>query len=127
MTAKNPVNWFEIYVDNIDRAKKFYETVLGNKMTDLPMPDGMNAKMVSFPWQEGGVNATGALVQTESVKAGGNSILVYFQTEDCLAEQNRVEKAGGKVVQPKFAIGDYGFCSLCLDSEGNMFGLHSMK
>ena len=127
MTAKNPVNWFEIYVDNIDRAKKFYSTVLGKEMTDLPTPADMEMRMVSFPWQEGGENTTGALVQTESVKAGGNSTLVYFQTDDCLAEQNRVEKAGGKVVKPKFAISDYGFCALCLDTEGNMFGLHSMQ
>lgn len=127
MTANNPVNWFEIYVDNIDRAKKFYATVLGKEMIDMPTPADMDMKMVAFPWVEGGLNATGALVQTKSVKAGGNSTLVYFQTDDCLAEQNRVEKAGGKVVQPKFPIGDYGFCALCLDTEGNMFGLHSMR
>lgn len=127
MTANNPVNWFEIYVDNIDRAKKFYATVLGKEMIDMPTLGDMDMKMVAFPWVEGGVNATGALVQTKSVKAGGNSILVYFQTDDCLAEQNRVDKAGGKVVQPKFPIGDYGFCAICLDTEGNMFGLHSMK
>ena len=24
----NPVGWFEIYVDNMERAKQFYETVL---------------------------------------------------------------------------------------------------
>lgn len=127
MTANNPVNWFEIYVDNIDRAKKFYANVLGKEMIDMPTPGDMDMKMVSFPWVEGGVNATGALVQTESIKAGGNSTVVYFQTDDCLAEQNRVEKSGGTVVQPKFQIGEHGFCAICLDTEGNMFGLHSMK
>jgi predicted enzyme related to lactoylglutathione lyase len=127
MTANNPVNWFEIYVDNMDRAKKFYTTILDKEMMDMPTPGDIDFKMVAFPWVEGGVNATGALVQTKSIKAGGNSIVVYFQTDDCLAEQNRVEKAGGKVVKPKFSIGNYGFCSICLDTEGNMFGLHSMK
>lgn len=127
MMTKNPVNWFEIYVDDMARARKFYETVLGKEMIDLPMPEGFNDRMVSFPWVQGGENATGALVQSKMMKAGGNSTLVYFQTEECLAEQNRVEAAGGKVVQPKFPIGEHGFCSLCMDTEGNMFGLHSMK
>lgn len=123
----NPVTWFEIYVDDIDRAKKFYATVLGKEMMDMVVPEGMNMKMTSFPFQEGAANITGALVQSADMKAGGNSTLVYFATEDCLAEQNRVEQAGGKVFQPKFPIGQYGFCALCVDTEGNTFGLHSMK
>ena len=127
MKSKNPVNWFEIYVDDIARARKFYETVFAIEMTVLQMPDGMEAKMVSFPWEEGGINATGALVKAEQMKAGGNSTVLYFQTEDCLAEQNRVEAAGGKIFMPKFPIGEYGYCSWCIDTEGNYFGLHSMK
>lgn len=123
----NPVTWFEIYVNDMDRAKKFYETIFASEMTEMTVPDGMNMKMTAFPFQEGSPNTTGALVQSSDMKAGGNSTLVYFETDDCLAEQNRVEQAGGKVAMPKFAIGQYGFCSICIDTEGNMFGLHSMK
>lgn len=127
MNNSNPVNWFEIYVDDIERAKKFYETVLAKEMFDLPMPEGMDSKMTSFPFVEGGTNATGALVQMEQMKAGGNSTVVYFQSEDCQIEQDRVEGAGGKILQPKFPIGEHGFCCWCIDTEGNYFGLHSMK
>lgn len=127
MKKNNPVNWFEIYVDDINRARKFYETVLGREMMELPMPEGMNMKMIAFPWEQGGANATGALVQMDNMKAGGNSTVVYFQTEDCLAEQNRIEQAGGKVLQPKFPIGEHGFCAWGIDTEGNYFGLHAMK
>lgn len=123
----NPVTWFEIYVDDIDRAKKFYETIFGKEMMDMPVPESINCKMTAFPYDKETPSTSGALVQSADIKPGGNSILVYFETEDCLAEQNRVEQAGGKVIQPKFAIGQYGFCTLCLDTEGNMFGLHSMK
>ena len=35
--------------------------------------------------------------------------------------------AGGKVVRPKFSIGEFGWVSLCEDTEGNMFGFSSMK
>jgi predicted enzyme related to lactoylglutathione lyase len=30
-------------------------------------------------------------------------------------------------VRPKFSIGEFGFVSLCMDTEGNMFGVASMK
>lgn len=46
---------------------------------------------------------------------------------DCDIEQARVEGAGGKIFKGKMAIGEHGFMSLCTDTEGNMFGLHSMK
>ena len=83
--------------------------------------------MMSFPMEIGAAGAAGALVKMEGVKAGGNSTLVYFSTDDCTVEASRVEAAGGKIMKPKFAIGPYGFIALAFDSEGNLFGLHSMK
>lgn len=122
----NPVNWFEIYVDDIERAKKFYADVLQRIFYDM---NGDDHKMSMFGGSEeyNSPNASGALVQMEQIKAGGNSTVVYFQCEDCQIEQDRVEGAGGKVVMPKFSIGEHGFCALCIDTEGNCFGLHSMK
>lgn len=57
----------------------------------------------------------------------GNSTLVYFICEDCAVEAGRVEKSGGRIQRKKTTIGEYGFISLVYDTEGNMFGLHSMK
>ena len=124
--TKNPVNWFEIYVDDIDRAKKFYAEVLQINFQDAETPHG---KMSFFPYSEdcNAPNACGCLFQMEQIKAGGNSVLIYFQSEDCQIEQDRVEAAGGKIILPKFSVGEHGFCSVCMDSEGNTFGLHSMK
>lgn len=127
MAGYNPVHWFEIYVDDMDRAQKFYETVLGNPLTAMTTPEGMDMKMASFPAVQDGIGTTGALVQMEGVKAGGSSTLVYFGCQDCAVEQGRVEAAGGKVMQPKFSIGEYGFCAVCSDTEGNCFGLYSMQ
>ena len=63
----------------------------------------------------------------ELTESGGNSTIVYFVTDDCAVEASRVEAAGGKIMKPKFAIGAYGFIALAFDTEGNVFGLHSMK
>jgi uncharacterized protein len=120
---ENAVCWFEIYVQDMPRAKAFYEAVLGGSLAQLGGPE---MTMYAFPMKNGQYGAGGALVQMEGVPSGGNSTLVYFDCEDCAVEAARVPGAGGKVFREKFSIGEYGFIALAIDTEGNMFGLHSM-
>jgi predicted enzyme related to lactoylglutathione lyase len=125
--AYNPVGWFEIYVDDMDRAVKFYESVLGLTLEKLNDPNDTGIEMRAFPSDMEKYGASGTLVKMEGFSAGRNSTLVYFSCEDCTLEESKVEASGGKVQKPKMPIGEYGFMSLVIDSEGNMFGLHSMK
>lgn len=120
----NPVAWFEIYVQDMPRAKRFYEAVLGTRLSELPSP---GIEMWSFPMDMEHYGAPGALVRMPGMPSGGNSVLVYFRCEDCAIEAGRVAQAGGRVEKDKFSIGEYGFIALAFDTEGNMFGLHSMK
>ncbi len=120
----NAVGWFEIYVDNMDRAKKFYESVFTTKLEKLNTPE---IEMWSFRGDMNVYGAPGALVKMPGVNAGGNSVIVYFSCQDCANEEKKVLEAGGKVKKSKFAIGQYGFISLVYDTEGNMFGLHSLE
>jgi predicted enzyme related to lactoylglutathione lyase len=124
MMEHNPVGWFEIYVQDGARARKFYETVLQTHLEKLPMA-GM--EMWTFPMKQEGSGASGALVHMNGMNSGGNSTLVYFSCVDCASEESRVVAAGGKVHSVKSSIGEYGFISLALDTEGNMIGLHSTK
>ncbi|WP_163718165.1 VOC family protein [Mangrovibacterium lignilyticum] len=128
MKVENPVVWFEIYVDDLQRAKVFYETVFHTELTELVNPaDDSAIKMLSFPGNmETKGRASGALVKMEGVQAGRNSTIVYFSSHDCRVEEDRVAGAGGKVVRSKISIGEYGFISLVADTEGNMIGIHSM-
>ena len=121
---KNPAVWFEMYVQDMNRAKKFYESVLQGKLEKLDSP-GMD--MWTFPMEMNTPGTGGALVRMPGVPSGGNSTLVYFGCDDCSVEEGRVTKSGGRIHKNKFAIGQYGFISLVIDTEGNMFGLHSMK
>ena len=123
----NPVVWFEIYVDEMDRAVKFYESVLGITLENLNDPNDTGIIMRSFPSDMEKSGASGALVKMEGFSAGCNSTLVYFSCDDCAIEESKVEASGGRIQKPKMPIGEYGFISLVVDSEGNMFGLHSMK
>ncbi len=123
----NPVCWFEIYVSDMARAQKFYESVFAVRLEDLGNPNDPSVEMKTFPADMEKYGATGALVKMEGVSPGGNSVLVYFSCEDCSIEEARVVSSGGRVEKTKFSIGEYGFASLIVDTEGNMFGLHSLK
>ncbi len=124
MKNVNPVGWFDIHVSNINRAKKFYETVFNVQLTDLPLEWG---KQALFPFDQESPNISGALVEKKDMKSNENNTVVYFETEDCVTEENRIEKAGGKIVRPKMSIGEFGFVSIFIDTEGNTIGLHSRR
>jgi hypothetical protein len=132
-TYPNAIAWFEIYVDDLARAKQFYSTVLGISFQDVPAPDGSNDLQMSFfpcDPDPAAMRVGGALVHMEGARGKGvpsTSTMVYFPCEDCSVEASRVEAAGGTLHKPKFPIGEFGFCAICLDSEGNTFGLHSMQ
>ena len=125
MTKMNAVGWFDIFVDDLDRAAAFYEAVLDVKLEELGDPTG-EMQMKAFPTDMGQYGAGGALSKSPHSKPGIGGTVLYFMTQDCTAEQERVAAAGGMVVRPKFSIGEFGFVSLCQDTEGNMFGLSSM-
>ncbi len=122
--AGNAVTWFEIYVQDMPRARAFYEQVLGRKLEKLPSGD---LEMWAFQGARDQYGTAGALVRMAGVPSGGNSTLVYFECDDCAVEGARVEAAGGKLFRPKFSIGPFGHIVLAVDTEGNLFGLHSMQ
>ena len=122
--SKNPFTWVEIYVEDMSRAQKFYETVLHIEMIPMQAPGEFgDLEMMSFPWAQGEGNISGALCKTSEMKPGAGGTLVYFTCEDCADETARVEKAGGKVLQDKFPIGEHGFCS----QRCATFNLNRMK
>ena len=126
MTKTNAVGWFDIYVDDLERAVAFYETMLGTKLEPLDDPSGQS-QMMSFPAEMSAYGAGGALTKTAHASPGVGGTIVYFMVEDCAVQQERVEHAGGTVVRPKFSIGEHGWGLLCQDTEGNIIGFNSMS
>ncbi len=122
--AGNPVSWFEIYVQDMPKAKTFYETILEVR---LELLNASAPELWSFPGSQTSYGASGALAKMPGVASGGNSTLVYFYCEDSGVVASRVPGAGGRILKEKFSIGEYGFVALAYDTEGNLFGLHSMK
>jgi predicted enzyme related to lactoylglutathione lyase len=121
----NPIVWFEIYVKDMERAKRFYESVFETKLEKLnsPLP---GLEMWQFPSAMNASGATGALVKMKDMELSGNGTAVYFECDDCAVEERRVKKFGGRVQREKTSIGEHGKISLVYDTEDNLLGLHSM-
>ena len=127
MTSKeNSLNWFEISVSDIKRAKKFYETIFGIKMETQNM---MGMEMAFFPYEPGNGKASGGLVQSQMHKPSGDGVKLYLNGNPDLSKAlSKVEKAGGKITMPKTKISDdIGFMAFFTDTEGNTIALHSQK
>lgn len=117
----NPVNWFEIPVTDMDRAKTFYETIFS---FDVSINQVGNETMGWFPFDPKAPGATGSLIQNENYTPSHQGSLVYFSVPEINDVLAKVEGAGGKIVNPKFSIGPHGFSGHFEDSEGNRVGLH---
>ena len=121
----NPIGWFEIYVQEMDRARAFYEAVFQTTLRQLTAPLS-DLEMWAFPSDMQAYGSGGALVKLTGCPSGGNSTLVYFSCADCAEEEARVVPAGGRIHRSKIPIGEFGFITLAYDPEGNLFGLHSL-
>ena len=122
---KNVVGWVEIYVQDMPRARHFYETVF---QTTLQKLEGTPVEMYAFPLLDHAHGAPGALVyKPDCPPVQGIGTLVYFTCVDCAVEAARAAAHGGQIVRPKFSIGPYGYITFIADTEGNTIGLHSRQ
>lgn len=127
MTSKdNALNWFEISVADITRAKKFYETVFGIQMQEQEM---MGKKMAYFPSENMNGKVSGSLAQFQTHKPSADGAKIYLNANPDLSDAlGKVEKAGGKISMPKTKISDeIGYMAFFVDSEGNGMAMHSNK
>ena len=120
----NAITWFEIPAHNLDRATRFWETVLAR-----PLKREIFGGVPHAIFPSGGEAAvSGALISDEKRRPWGQGTLVYLDVgqdlEGCIA---RADKSGGKMVVPKTDIGEHGTIAVIVDSEGNAVGLHSPK
>ena len=118
----NALNWFEIPATDINRAAKFYGSILKVKLVPAQVTPGI--QMAMFPAEDG---VGGGIVQGDGYVPSTTGSVIYLNGGDDLATVlDRVEGAGGQITLPKTGIGENGFMAFFLDSEGNKVALHSM-
>lgn len=127
----NLINWIEIPVSNMERAKQFYEAILEAQIqVDEQMAPGLKMGFINTPGMQQ-TDVGGALVEGETYVPGSNNTLVYLnaiESGGVDAFLERVQKAGGTVVGPKILISEeIGYYAFFIDSEGNKLGVHAMK
>ena len=126
MAHRNALNWFEIPVSNLDRAQKFYETLLGTSIRRETM--GPGSELGVFTYDEAGVG--GALMAgANAPRPSDSGTLVYLDAGSSLdAVLARVDAAGGRMTTPKVQLpGDMGCFAHIADTEGNRVGLHAPR
>lgn len=120
----NTLNWFEISVNNISRAKQFYENVFG---IEMELSELMGMKMAYFPAEPGNGKVSGALVEGPMHQPGTDGAKIYLNGNPDLAiALGKVEAAGGKVLLAKTHISpEIGYMAFFMDTEGNAVAMHS--
>lgn len=121
---RNPVGWFEIHVQDMERAKAFYQNTFQVTLEHLDFPE---YEMWMFPMHWEAPGAGGALCKMESKDSGAQGTIIYFSCADCAVEADRALQSGGQIVQAKRSIGPYGCIAIIHDTEGNLIGLHSTQ
>jgi uncharacterized protein len=119
--ASSSIVWFEVPVDNLDRAKKFYKEMFGWKFAELPAA-------VNEYWHidTGGPDASpdgGLMLRMHPQQPITNYVSVPSITKAAA----KVERLGGTVCKPKTAVPGMGYFAICLDTEKNTFALWEMN
>ena len=124
--STNSINWFEIPVTDMKRAKHFYQVIFSIHMDETEM---MGMQMAFFPYEMGSGKASGALVQGGQRMPGDKGALIYLNANpsmDVILEL--IPQMGGIVLMPKTQISpEVGYIALFTDTEGNKLGLHSQN
>ena len=125
-TTTNALNWFEIPVTDMQRAKHFYQVVFGIHMEDMNMP-GM--EMAGFPMEMGSGKVSGALVKSDYHRPSKDGVIIYLNADpDMKGILQRIESEHGEVVMPRTQISpEIGYMAFFIDSEGNRIALHSQS
>ena len=120
------VKAFDIPVDDMKRAQRFYHEVFGWKITPIPGSGGNFHAAQTVPVDEngdpkvpGGIN--GGFFQRGTDDLEGTLLEINVPSIDEYLK--KIESAGGKLVKAKSPILDIAFFAVIKDTEDNIVGL----
>lgn len=123
-STTNSLNWFEIPVTDMNRARHFYQVVFGIHMEQMNIAD---LEMAGFPGEPGNGKASGALVKSDYHTPSMDGVIVYLNANPAMDDVvSRIEPEGGQVLMGKTLITDeIGYMAFFRDTEGNRVAIHS--
>lgn len=117
----NPAVYFEIPVTDMERAKKFYESVFSITLQRDTI-DGN--EMCLFPLENDASGISGALARGSAYEPSKEGVIIYLATDDIRETLRKVLLSGGRELYPVTDNGDLGLVAEFEDSEGNRIALH---
>ena len=121
MLKSNPVIYFEIPVNDLSRAEKFYKKVM-NFEFEKEIID--NYEMLLFPFSDEEKGISGALAKGDVYKPTKNGVIIYFKTNNIDETLRKVVEQNGKILYQKVKNEKYGFyVAEFEDSEGNRIAI----
>jgi len=109
---------FDLPADDLERARKFYSELFDWKIEKAPGP--MEYYFIETADKEGNKGLAGGMGKRGAPE---QKITNYIGVDSVDEYMKKVEEHGGKVLQPKMTVPGFGFLAICLDTEGNTFGL----
>ena len=122
----NVLNWFEIPVIDMQRAKHFYQVAFGIHMEEMNTGE---MQMAMFPYEMNSGKLSGALVKSDYHRPSKDGVIIYLNANPDMKEVlDRIEQEHGEVVMPKTQISpEIGYMAFFVDTEGNRIALHSQN
>jgi predicted enzyme related to lactoylglutathione lyase len=120
----NPVYYFEIPVNDMERAIRFYEALFGFTLRRQTV-DGY--EMAFFPRNVATPGASGALAKGNAYVPSKAGATIYFDVPDIDLALQRATVLGATILYPKKHIGEAGYVAEIQDSEGNRIALSAVS
>ncbi len=123
-STTNSINWFEIPVTDMARARHFYQVIFSLHLEEAPMGE---MDMAMFPYDGGSGKASGALVKSAFHTPSMDGAIIYLNANPAMDDiLSRIEPSGGQILMGKTQISpEIGYMAFFRDTEGNRLALHS--
>ncbi|MDQ0819877.1 putative enzyme related to lactoylglutathione lyase [Arthrobacter sp. V4I6] len=114
---------FEIPADDESRARDFYSSAFGWKIS--PIPEMSYAMLMTTPSDETGMPSVPGSINGGMFRREGDltSPVVTVDVEDIDAALQKINSLGGSTVRPREEVGTMGWAAYFRDTEGNVVGL----
>lgn len=109
---------FDLPVDNVERAKKFYEKLFGWKFNQVPMP--VPFYLIETKDLNGNPGVGGGMGERRLPEQSTMNYIGVPSVEEYIA---KVKELGGNIIMQKTAVPGWGYLAICVDTENNTFGL----
>jgi len=121
--ATNKIGWFEIFVNDFDKAKDFYSKLFN---WEFKLSQATSSLYWNIYTGEGSIG--GGLMKKTKPEHNGQSVILYIEVEDIDKTLKRAVELGGQIVKEKTLISNTaGYYALFNDPDNNLMGLWSMK